>query len=381
MSIDIDLSDIVLNNEPQDFQILNPTVVDKLPDDEKKPFDHSPGFIQWLKDNNVSFLISSYKTANIYFLGSITDPRDGQDKISLWMSNFNRPMGIHATKDTVWISSSGNIWKYKNIGAKPDTTNVGEFDACFIPQSAYFSNDCDSHDLCVDSTGNVYYVSATFCCICQPSETHSFKVFWKPSWISKITSEDRCHLNGMCCRDGKPRYVTAVSLSDSKGAWRNHRVGKGVVYDIVEDKLACTGLSMPHSPRFFNNKLWVLDAGTGWLGYVDFEKKELKKTLWLPGYLRGMSFVGDKYMVVGSSESRHEGTFQGLPLGEELKKRGLEAICGFFVIDMKTWVIVHTFQFHGKSNEIYDVVAVEGVKRGQLIELNDPDGKTLYKVK
>ena len=91
--------------------------------------------------------------------------------------------------------------------------------------------------------------------------------------------------------------------------------------------------------------------------------------------------MGEKDMVVWSSEIRHEGTFQGLPLGEELKKRGLEAICGFFVIDMKTWVIVHTFQFHGKSNEIYDVVAVEGVKRGQLIELNDPDGKTLYKVK
>jgi hypothetical protein len=29
---------------------------------------------------------------------------------------------------------------------------------------------------------------------------------------------------------------------------------------------------MPHSPRWHNGRLWLLNAGTGHLGWVDFEK-------------------------------------------------------------------------------------------------------------
>ena len=156
-------------------------------------FEYDRYFLGWMREVKCSFLVSSYKTAKIYALGVIKDPRDNQDKISIWLSHFNRPMGIHSTHNTIWISSSGNLWKYENSGSYEDANNIGVFDGNFIPRLAYFSNDIDTHDICVDKDGNPYYCSAMFSCVCTPSLTHSFKVFWKPPWISKISPEDRCH--------------------------------------------------------------------------------------------------------------------------------------------------------------------------------------------
>jgi uncharacterized protein (TIGR03032 family) len=383
MSINLNLSELtqnsilndIMQNKPEDFGLATNNV-DNI--SSKKPVDYSENLIAFLKSQKISILVSSYKTAHIYAIGTIYDNRDQSDKLSIFLSNFNRPMGMHVSKKTIWISSSGNLWKYTNIGEFPDTVNFGTFDATYLSQMAYFSNDIDAHDICLDDKDKPYYCSAMFSCICQPSDTHSFKVYWKPPWISKVAPEDRCHLNGVCSRNGQPRYITSVCMGDAKGSWRYNRVGKGIVYDIVNDKLVCQGLSMPHSPRWFLGKLWILEAGTGWIGYVDFDKQELIRVLWIPGYLRGLSFIKNTHLVVGTSEDRHENTFKELPLGDELKKRGLEAICGFFIINLETFKIEHQFKFSSPDNELYDVCVLEDVMRPQILDINDPSNKKFY---
>jgi uncharacterized protein (TIGR03032 family) len=342
-------------------------------------FEFDRYFLSWLSEVNHSFVISSYKTHKVFNIGVVKDPRDGQNKLSLWINHFNRPMGLHASEDTVWVSSSGNLWKFENSGKwVSDVEGHGEFDANYIPRMAYFSSDVDTHDLCVDSEGNPYYVSALFSCVCTPSDTHTFKVHWSPPWISKVAPEDRCHLNGVCSRDGKPRYVTAVCQADVKGAWRDHRVGKGIAYDMIEDRLVCEGLSMPHSPRWHDGKLWILDAGTGNLGYVVDGKFENK--CFIPGYLRGLSFINNRYAVVGSSQDRHENVFSGLPLGEELKKRGGTSKCGFYVIDLQTFDIIHNLTFYSPVDELYDVCAIKGVRRPKLTDVGDEKNLREYKI-
>ena len=57
--------------------------------------------------------------------------------------------------------------------------------------------------------------------------------------------------------------------------------------------IVCEGLSMPHSPRWANGKLWVLNAGTGHLGWVDFEKKAFVPLAFVPGFARGLSIIGN----------------------------------------------------------------------------------------
>jgi hypothetical protein len=41
--------------------------------------------------------------------------------------------------------------------------------------------------------------------------------------LSQLTSEDRCHLNGLCVIDDEPRYVTALGETDTPGGWRETR--------------------------------------------------------------------------------------------------------------------------------------------------------------
>jgi uncharacterized protein (TIGR03032 family) len=344
-------------------------------------FEYDRYFLTWLRDNNISLMCSSYKAHRVFSIGVVNDPRDQQLKLSLWMTFFNRPMGLIANEKTCWVSSSGNMWRFENTGEFEDSReNIGKFDGNYVIRHGYFSSDIDNHDICVDSDGRVYYCSAAFSCVCTTSDDKSFKVFWRPPWITKTVPEDRCHLNGICSRDGRPRYVTCVCQGNVRAAWRENRIGKGIIYDIVEDRVVCEGLSMPHSPRWHNGKLWVLDAGTGWFGYVDMNSKQLVRKVWLPGYLRGMDFVNDRYVAVGTSEDRHENVFQGLPLGDELVKNGVQAKCGIHIIDLKDFSVPHNMIFKDPDNELYDVAIIRGVRRPKLTDIGEMSNMLNYDI-
>ncbi len=43
----------------------------------------------------------------------------------------------------------------------------------------------------------------------------------------------------------------------------------GRVIDVQSNEIVATGLSMPHSPRVYRDKLWVLNSGTGNFGFID----------------------------------------------------------------------------------------------------------------
>ena len=81
-----------------------------------------------------------------------------------------------------------------------------------------------------------------------------------------------------------------------------------------------------------------------------------------PGYLRGLAFAGD-YAVVGLSRPRHDKTFGGLPLQDELTARGAEPRCGLQVIDLRNGDVVHWVRLEGMVSELYDVVVLPGVVR------------------
>ncbi len=85
-----------------------------------------------------------------------------------------------------------------------------------------------------------------------------------------------------------------------------------------------------------------------------------------PGYLRGLAFHGD-WAVVGLSRPRQDKTFSGLPLEEELARRGAEARCGLHVIDLRTGDTVHWVRLEGLVSELYDVVVLPGVTRPGLL--------------
>ena len=207
--------------------------------------------------------------------------------------------------------------------------------------------------------GSIIFVNTRYNCLATTSPRHSFTPLWKPPFISQIIQEDRCHLNGLAMEMGKPRYVTAVSRSDTIDGWRDRRKNGGIILDVETGETVFDGLSMPHSPRLFKNTLWVLSSGTGELGRVDVKKGAFRPLAFCPGFVRGLAFRGR--MPSSGCQNRAIERFEGLPLDTRLKEADSEPWCGVQVIDLETGACVEWFRIDGAISEIYDVAVVPKV--------------------
>ncbi|MEQ1777327.1 MAG: TIGR03032 family protein [Nitrosomonas sp.] len=311
--------------------------------------------LSWLSEQKLSIALTTYQIGKLYFIG--LKPDNG---LSVFERSFNRCMGLCSTPNGLYMSSLYQVLRFENVfetGQQQDG-----FDRLYVPQVGYTTGDLDIHDMAVDSDGRLVFVNTLFGCLATLSETHSFKPLWKPPFISKLAAEDRCHLNGLAMKDGQPAYVTAVGRSDVADGWREHRSDGGIVMDVNSDEIVCTGLSMPHSPRWHDGKLWLLNSGTGEFGYVDLNTGRFESLCFCPGYMRGLSFHGN-FALVGLSKPRHNKTFSGLALDANLKSRNAEARCGVQVIDLRTGDVVHWLRMDGVVEELYDVVALPQVRR------------------
>lgn len=267
---------------------------------------------------------------------------------------------MYATDQTLYVSSLHQLWRFEN--SLEQGQNYQGYDRLYVPQLGYTTGDLDIHDIALDGDGQINFINTLFSCLATVSETHSFIPLWQPKFISKLAAEDRCHLNGLAMDNGKPKYVTAVSQTDVNDGWRDHRESGGVVIDVESNEIVASGLSMPHSPRLYQNKLWLLDSGSGFFGTIDLKKGKFEPVTFCPGYARGLNFIGD-YAVIGLSLCRENRTFSGLSLDENLKQRKSKARCGLQVIDLKSGDAVHTLRIEGVVKELYDVAILPGVQR------------------
>jgi uncharacterized protein (TIGR03032 family) len=253
-------------------------------------------------------------------------------------------------------------------------------DAFYVPQIAYFTGDLDVHDLAVVQDGEIIFANTRFNSLATVSQTHSFRQIWKPPFISRLAAEDRCHLNGVAVSDGKPKYVTCISKSDTFDGWRDHRADGGIVVDVDTDEIVCSALSMPHSPRWHDGRLWLLNSGTGELGWVELASRSFRPLCFCPGYLRGLAFIADRFALVGLSKPRENRTFSGLPLDAALKDRNVSARCGLYVIDIVSGDVVHSVIIEGIATELYDIAVIPGIRQPSMIGLASEEQKRTVSV-
>jgi uncharacterized protein (TIGR03032 family) len=312
-------------------------------------------FPDWLAEQHVSLAFTTYQAGKLFLLGRYPDGR-----LTVCERTFNRCMGLWADGQTLWMSSLYQLWRFANA-LRPGERYQG-CDRLYVPRAGHTTGDLDVHDVGVDAAGRVVFVATLFNCLATLSDRYSFTPLWRPPFVSKMAAEDRCHLNGLALDGGRPRYVSAVSASDVVDGWRDRRRDGGCVLEVPGGRVVAEGLSMPHSPRLYRGRLWLLNSGTGWLGSVTPAGGAFEPLAFCPGYLRGLAFAGD-YAVVGLSRPRRDKTFGGLGLEAELARRGAEARCGLHVIDLRSGDTAHWLRLEGVVQELYDVAVLPGVSR------------------
>lgn len=332
----------------------------------------SPGLPDWLASNNVSVVFSTYQVGKLFMIGV-----GEQGRLAAFERTFERAMGLAVDGDSLWMSSKFQLWQIAN--GLPAGQTHGGYDRVYIPRIGYTTGDIDMHDIGIAADGSPVFVATLFNCLATVSSTRSFRPLWKPEFISTLAPGDRCHLNGLAMRDGVPAFVTAVSTSDDRNGWRDHRESGGVVVDVASQEILVRGLSMPHSPRWHNGRLWVLNAGTGELGYVDPKAGSFVPVVFLPGFLRGLTFH-QNYAIVGLSGPRDERLFTGLELQRRLDARDVTPRCGVYIVDLTTGVVEQWLELVGLVTELYDVAVLAGTRRPMLVGFKTPEIEQLISI-
>lgn len=316
-------------------------------------------FASWLAGQGVSLTFSTYQANKLFFIGLNAD-----GGLAVSERTIDRPMGIAVRDRSMYIASKWQIWRFENA------LNAGQaadgFDAVYVPKASHVTGDIDCHEMGVDGNGRLIFVNTLFNCLGYLSRDYSFNPVWRPPFVSDYVPEDRCHLNGLAIHDGQPAYVTAVSKSDMADGWRDKRKDGGVVIDVRTNEIVCEGLSMPHSPRMHGNTLWVQDSGTGYLGRVDVVSKKFEPVTLCPGFLRGMTIVGN-FGVAGLSKAREGASFGELALQKNLEERDTDLRCGLVVIDLTSGNILHWIRIEGVVQELFAVSALAGVMNPRAV--------------
>ena len=216
--------------------------------------------------------------------------------------------------------------------------------AASLPRKSHCTGDIQIHEMAwID--GELWFVNTAFSCLSTRSEDNSFEPTWRPKFIEQMAPGDNCHLNGLAVRDKKVRYVTALGETNEPGGWRQNKRDGGILIDVDSDEVMARGLSMPHSPRWYNNQLWLLESGEGTIGAVDLGTGKYEPIAQFPGFTRGISFIGP-LAFVGLSQVRESAVFSGIPLVERLEKAE-ERTCGIWVLNIETGETVGFCKFEG----------------------------------
>jgi uncharacterized protein (TIGR03032 family) len=314
-----------------------------------------------------SLAISTYQAGKVIFLS----PKDENHLIQL-PRTFEKPMGIalneHPDKmaiacrdEIIVLANSPEL--AKTYPRKPDT-----YDALYLPRTTYHISPLDIHDLSWGQNG-LYAVNTLFSCIISIDENFNFTPYWTPPFISALASEDRCHLNGMVMADGKPKYATAFNRGDTMQSWRDGVATDGVLYDMDSNEVISANLRMPHSPRMFNNELYLLFSASGEIVKMDLNSGKYDVVAKLDGFVRGMAYYKG-FLFVGLSKLRqNSSTFAKLDIAKKASYSGIA------IIHLQTGSFYGEIKYTASVDEIYDLQILPGKVRPNILNTTQADYK------
>ncbi len=350
--------DLNLTNKEIESSAVNPGTA---PAEEPLKSVHTSNLPDIFDKLGISLVVSTYQAGKVILI------RNDGGNLNTHFRTFSKPMGIAADRTRLTIGGTNTVWYYRNVPAvAPKLEPKDKHDNCFIPRRIHVTGDIDIHEMAYDRSGELWIVNTRFCCLCTLDPDHSFYPRWRPHFVTALSPEDRCHLNGLAMVDGKPKYVTALAETNTQGGWRENKADGGILIDVDTNEVLLRGLSMPHSPRLYQNKLWILESGEGSLAVVDLESGTWETIVRMPGFTRGIDFYGP-LAFIGLSQVRESAVFSGIPLVDRLEER----TCGVWVIHIETGETVGFLRFESGVQEIFAVQVLEGMRFPELMEWGD----------
>lgn len=328
---------------------------------------HTSNLPEILNQLGVSLMVTTYQAGRLVIL------RAENGVLNTHFRCFDKPMGLAISDNRLAVGAATSVWEFHNLpavcprlesqsdaeaGEREGVKNSpGSHDACFLPRTTHWTGDVQIHEMAWVGTGHeaeLWFVNTRFSCLCKRSATYSFEPVWRPSFVSSFVPGDCCHLNGMGLRDGQPRYLTALGETNEFAGWRKNKTSGGIVIDRLNDEVVARGLSMPHSPRWYRDRLWILESGTGGFGYVDQDTGRYENVASLPGFTRGLAFTGPLAWI-GLSQVRESAVFGGIPIA----KRAMdERVCGVWVVNIESGQTVGFVKFEDAVQELFAVEVV-----------------------
>jgi uncharacterized protein (TIGR03032 family) len=313
-----------------------------------------------LRQLRCTLLVSTYQAGKLIAIGA------GDEGLHFSMHQFDQAMGVAARRDTIAVGAHGQVWFLKdNSQLAPLIEPRGTYDRCYLARSSIVTGGIHCHELAwgtrEDGERELWVVNTRFSCLVNVHPDYSFVPRWRPPFVTELAAEDRCHLNGVAIRDGRPAFVTVMAQSDEAGGWRADKNTTGCVLDVASGDPVTTGLAMPHSPRCHADRLLVLNSGHGTLEAVDLASGGRTEIESVPGFTRGLACYANMAFV-GLSRIRETAVFGGVPIAE----RHAELKCGVGAIDLTTGKSVATFEFESGIEEIFDVQVLPDSRRVAL---------------
>jgi uncharacterized protein (TIGR03032 family) len=318
-------------------------------------FEHSRDFVDILRQLGVSLLVSTYQAGKLVVLGTHSNG------LALTFHNFHKAMGVAVHPQRIAVGAGTQVWILRDTSKiVGQLDSQFQHDACFLTRSAHVTEDIQIHEMewCGDE---LWFVNTRFSCLCTLHEDFSFVPRWKPPFISELAAEDRCHLNGLCVQGDRPKYVTAMSETDTADGWRPVKATSGCMIEVSTGENITHGLAMPHSPRIHDDRVWLLNSGQGELVTVDSSSGRFTTVTQQPGYTRGLDFAGP-FAFIGLSKIRETSTFGGVPIADHRD----HLKCGVAVVDLRTGHRVAYFEFLSGVEEIFDVRVLAGIRNPYL---------------
>jgi uncharacterized protein (TIGR03032 family) len=331
------------------------------PQNEHEPVNCSVSddFHAWMASCGGSIALTTYQGQRVGLIGF-----DGR-RVSPLLREFPTPMGLCVHQDQLALATQCQVILFANApvlaGSYPGAPS-NTYDGIYLPRVTYHTGDLRVHDVAFGQ-GELWIVNTLLSCIGALSQTSNFEPRWKPPFISNLAAEDRCHLNGMAMIDGIPRFATALGATDVAAGWRSNKASGGVLIDVPSGQNVLTGLSMPHSPRWHDGKLWLLNSGSGELCIVDTNAGKMTTVAVLPGFLRGLGFAGP-FALIGLSQIRQSNIFGGLLV----KERFPRLLCGVAVVDTRTGRTAGMFEFTSGLHELFEAQFLPGVRRPMILQ-------------